>query len=287
MSAVAQRSANGHHSDPRNVVKRRLTWNDVEPFPGNPIYQGRLASMRREWGGYNHAIVGAPAIFDNSAEAFPEYPPDTLFIGDGNHRRKLAESDSQLDVEFVADLYRGLSRKEMFNRRRGLNDRRTVKPAERFIAMVEEGDASLRRLKEAVEACGWTIDYESGKGALSCTNELQWIWKRDRAALTKTLSTYSAAFGTAPEKAQARVIKGIGSFWVKYPEASQERLEMVLNRIKPKKANHTRAEQLYREGRFTASEFSSYGVADGIRHRAVWYYNENLKPGKGTKRLAA
>lgn len=287
MSTVARPSANGHHSDSRGVVKRRLSWNDVEPFPGNPVYPGRLASMRREWGGYNHAIVGAPAIFDNSSGAFPEYPDDTLFVGDGNHRRKLAEADQQLDVEFVADLYRGLSRKDMFNRRRGLNDRRTVKPAERFIAMVEEGDATRRRLKEAVEACGWLIDYESGPSALSCTNELEWIWKHDRAALAKTLTTYSAAFGLMPEKAQARIIKGIGSFWVKFPEANQERVEMVLSRIAPKKPAPTRAEQLYREGRYVASEFSKYGVSDGIRHRIVWYYNENLKPGKGTKRLVA
>lgn len=287
MSEVAQRSANGHHSDSRGVVKRRLTWKDVEPFPGNPIYPGRLGSMRREWGGYNHAIVGAPAIFDNSSGAFPEYPEGTLFIGDGNHRRKLAEDDSQLDAEFIADLYRGLSRKEMFNRRRGLNDRRTVKPAERFIALVEEGDAARRHLKEAVEACGWLIDYESGPSALSCTNELEWIWKRDRAALSKTLTTYEAAFGTMPERVQSRIIKGIGSFWVRYPEASPARVAMVLSRITPTKPSKTGAEQLYREGRYVASEFSTYGVADGIRHRIVWYYSKNLKPGKGTKRLSA
>jgi hypothetical protein len=121
-------------------VKRRLTWADVRPLPGNPIYEQRLAAMHREWGGYRHALVGAPAIFDNASGAYEGEPRDALFVGDGNHRRALAERDGQLNRTFLADLYRGLTRPEMHRTRRGLNDRRTVKPAERFIERLEEGD---------------------------------------------------------------------------------------------------------------------------------------------------
>src|SRR5215210_5520145 len=125
MEARTVSRTNGSQPSDRGHVKRRMTWDDVVPFPGNPIYEGRLKAMQRQWGGYDHALVGSPAIFDNSAGAWPDLPEDALVVGDGNHRRELADRDGKLSEEFVADLYRGLSRAEMHRRRRGLNDRRT------------------------------------------------------------------------------------------------------------------------------------------------------------------
>jgi hypothetical protein len=283
MQASAQRRPNGSQSDHRGTVKRRLSWEDVVPFPSNPIYQGRLASMQREWGGYNHAIVGAPAIFDNSKNAFPDFPTDALFIGDGNHRHELAKIDGKTHEEFIADLYRGLSRAEMFKLRRGLNDRRTVKPSERFLALVEEGDVTCRAILKAVEGAGWRITYESVDGGLPFVNELQWIWRHDRTALVRALDAYREAFGQSPAKGQGAVIKGLGAFWVKYPQADMNRLVKSLKAVKPKRHMRTgesAVAELYVSGRASADLTFINSTFDGIRYVIAQGYNRYQRGGK-------
>lgn len=267
-------SQNGSQSRDRGVVKRRFTWADVQPFPDNPVYQGRIVQMRREWGGYIHDIVGSPAIFDNAAQAFPEYPEDTLFVGDGNHRRVLAEEDGKLDAEFIADLYRGLTRPQMFQRRRGLNNRRTVKPAEIFLALAEENPGGLESLIKAdVDGYGWRIHFVPEDGAVSCTNELKWIWKQSPTALARSIATYEAAFGAKPAAGQAKVIKGLGAFWVKYPEADFDRLMRSLRGVS--------VGDLYSSGR-SQKQGTTFikSVHDGIRYSLAMGYNRGQRKGR-------
>lgn len=279
MGATAQSYQN--HSQPTHSrlvrpIKRRLTWKDVEFFPGNPIYPGRLAQMEREWGGYVHTIVGSPAIFDNSAGAFPELPSDALLTGDGNHRRELARRHKALDEEFIADLYRGLSRADMYRRRRGLNDRRTIKPAERFLSLVEEEPPSgrtQRKIKEALEALGWEVTYERADHGLSCTNELEWIWDRDQGALVRAILTYEAVWGVREARSQARVIKGLGAFWIRYPHADPDRLVKSLKGAS--------VEDVYRSGKSQNDEaFFIKSVYDGIRYSLAMSYNRANRKGR-------
>jgi hypothetical protein len=254
------------------TVKRRMTWMDVIPMPGNPIYEGRLARMDREFGGYAHEIVGSPAIFLNDAGAFPELPLTAQVIGDGNHRRALAERHDALDHEFLADLYRGMTRPEVYRLRRGLNDRRTVKPAEKFIELVEEGDPTRRALTELVEGVGWHISHDRELHGLPCTNELMWIYARRKGAVVRAIQTYEQVWGVRGERAQARVIKGLGAFWIKYPEADLDRLVASLKGVT--------VEELYRAGRNQNTEVTFIkGVYDGIRFVAVMHYNRGRRRG--------
>lgn len=280
MEAATLSRTNGTQSRDRSAVKRRLTWESVVPFPGNPIYVGRLAQMRREWGGYYHGIVGSPAIFDNSACAFPDYPEDAMFIGDGCHRHKLAEEDGKLGEEFLADLYRGLTRAEMYRQRRGLNDRRTVKPAESFLARAEENPHGMEAaIKKLVEGLGWAVSYEMEDGGLACTNELRWIYDRakgGRSALMRAIQSYEAAFGTKAtqaSKGQSLVVKGLGAFWVKYPDADMDRLVRSLKGITVK--------ELYESGR-TQNLSTTFikSVFDGVRYSLAMGYNRNQRAGK-------
>lgn len=284
MQASAKRRSNGSQSDHRGTVKRRLSWEDVVPFPGNPIYPGRLASMRREWGGYNHAIVGAPAIFDNSKKAFSEFPEDALFIGDGNHRHELAKIDGKTNEEFIADLYRGLSRAEMFKLRRGLNDRRSIDPAERFLSLVEERDATCCAIRDAVDGTGWRISHKREDGGLTCVNEMQWIWKRDRAALVRALEAYREAFGDSYEpQGQAAVVKGLGAFWMKYPDADMDRLVKSLKAIKPiqpRNGRQSRVAALHRSGQVSKDLTFISTTFDGIRYTIAQGYNRYQRSGK-------
>jgi hypothetical protein len=255
-----------------STVKRRMSWQHVVPFPGNPVYEGRLRTMRREWNGYDHRIVGSPAIFDNSAGAYPDLPEDTLIVGDGNHRRALAEQDGKLDAEFIADLYRGLSRAEMHRLRRGLNDRRTVKPAEVFLERFEEGDTTKRAIKSRVEKLGWQITHERADGGLSCTNELEWIFARDKNAMVHAIATYEACWGKREAREQARVIKGLGAFWIKYPHADEARLWKCMS--------GQSVADLYRAGKSSADDLPFIkSVYDGIRYVLVMNYNRGRRSG--------
>lgn len=258
-------------------VKRRLSWQDVEPMPGNPIYPRRIAAMRKQWGGYDPSIVGSPAIADNTGLAFPELPEDALVVLDGHHRRQLALEDGRLDDEFLADLHRGLTPAQAHRKRRGLNDRRTVKPAERFIELVHEGDLRCRLIAETVEGLGWRITYEREDGGLSCTNELEWIWDQHggKAAMIRAITSYEGIWGMREDSAQARVIKGLGAFWLAYPKADPERLVSVVRRP------GITVSQLYTSGRHD-NESLVYitGVYDGIRHVLALLYNRGIRRGK-------
>jgi hypothetical protein len=273
MEAGTLSRTNGSQPSDRGHVKRRLTWEDVVPFPGNPIYEGRLKAMRRQWGGYDHSLVGSPAIFDNSAGAYPDLPTDVLIVGDGNHRRELARQDGKLSEEFMADLYRGMTRAEIHRYRRGLNDRRAVQPSEVFLELVEEGDPTRRALKEAVEGLGWRITHTDVESGLRYTNELQWIWSRDRGALIRAIQTYEQVWGRKPgvtKVGQGGVIKGLGAFWIKYPDADMGRLVKGVT-----------VKELHESGRNqNASTTFIHSVYEGIRYSLAMGYNRYQRTGK-------
>jgi len=284
MEAATTSRSNSAEQDHRGAVKngevtRRVTWLEcdgmpVVPFPHNPIYTGRLDRMRRRWGGYRHDLIDTPVLYDNSADAFPEFPAETHFVGDGNHRRALAEADGMLEEEFIAKIHRGLSNSAMHERRQGYNDRRTVKPAEDFLHEVAKNSQGLEaRLKRDVESLGWHISYDREAWGLPCTNELTWIYRKDPGAMARTIQTYEAAFGTKPEKSQSRVIKGLGAFWLKYPDADNDRLLKSLTGVT--------VSDLYKSGRNQNDEVIFIkSVFDGIRYSLAMGYNRRARGGR-------
>lgn len=283
MATTTSRSTNGTESNHKGTVKRRMTWREVTYFPDNPIYPRRVEAMRangRSGSGYNDDIVGSPEVFDNSELAFPEYPSETLFVGEGNHRRKLAEEEGVLGAEFLANLHRGLTRAEMHKRRRGFNDKRTVKPAETFLHLAEENRLGQEaQVKDVVEGLGWSISHTGGDHVLFCTNELMWIWNKSRGAVTGAIMSYEEAFGTAWKKgdtnAQARIIKGLGAFWIRYPDADMDRLVKSLKRDKQ---TPNKVYSAARNQKETLSFISN--IADGVRYVLAQVYNKHQRAGK-------
>lgn len=241
-------------------------------MPGNPIYPRRIQAMRREWGGYAEDIVGTPVVAANSELAFPDLPAGALVVADGGHRRALAEEDKRLDHEIFMEIHRGLSRGEIHRLRRGRNDRRTVKPAERFLELCAEGDVTRNAIRETVEGVGWTITHERAFGGLSCTNELEWIWRhpQGKAAVIRAIETYEGAWGKEPDKTQARVVKGLGAFWLRYPEADPARLVHVAAKLTPG--------EIYESGRRDAQVVVYLSsVFNGIRHTLAQAYNRGYR----------
>lgn len=269
-------------------MKPRMTWADTTPFPDNPIFEGRLTNLTRRWGGYRHDLIDTPLIFDNTANAFPEYPPETLFVGDGNHRRELARRHEALNSEFIARLHRGLTAAEMYEKREGSNDRRTVKPAEVFLqraARFPHGTEAA--IKAEVEGLGWVISYERESGGLPYVNELRWLWERNKAAPALAIRTYEAAFGRDGTGGQGAVLKGLGAFWLRYPGADADRVLKALKAIEgrdrhgePSKAPADRLQALYRSGKAARSDRTYIkSTHDGVRHSVAMDYNASARKG--------
>ncbi len=256
-------------------VSKRVTWVDTVPFPGNPIYEGRLRQMDRRHGGYQPDLRSVPILADNGNGAFPDFPEETLFVLDGNHRRELASRCKKLNDEFIAIVHRGLTYEEMHYLREGNNDRRTVKPAETFLhRAARNANGVERRIKDDVEGLGWHISYERAAHGLSCTNELTWIWRKNRGAMQRAIQTYEAVWGIKPSRSQARVIKGLGAFWLRYPHASFDRLTKSLNGVT--------VEVLYASGKnqYDGTVGIVTSVYDGIRYSLAALYNRQLRSGR-------
>jgi len=228
--------------------------------------------MAKRGGGYNPAILATPVIFDNQGLAFPDLPEAALVVGDGNHRRALAQREERMNDEFIATVHRGLTRQEVFARKTGINEQRTIKPAERFIYAAEQGDVTAVNITNAVEGLGWEITYERAPGGLSCTNELTWIWERNHGAVVGAIRSYEEIWGRRDQRAQARVIKGLGAFWIRYPKADMERLVGAMRRAQ------LSVDELYEAGRHENEILPALkGVWDGVRYVLATTYNKGLR----------
>lgn len=273
---------------------KRYRWSELTPLPDNPpISPTRINRLISEQDGYSRIAVGTPEVGDNSTLAYPQFPEETLFILDGNNRYEIARLEGKLDEEIIVKLWSGLTMGEMHDLCDGINDRRTRRPAERFLRACksERRGATERAIKAIVEETGWRVGYEHGDGVLACTKELEWIWAggrrpslnsgTHRGALIRTLSTYEQAFGR--EKAgskltrTASVVKGLGAFWLVYPDADPDGLVAALKGLEPK--------ELYDSARQRRIDLrlSSLpnGMIDVLRNR----YNKGRRGGRLPERL--
>jgi hypothetical protein len=259
-------------------VTKRVRWSETTNYPGNTIYPKRLAYMRANGPGYNPFILGTPELLDNSDGTIPDWPTDKLIRLTGNHRYELAVAEGHDDDEFVAKIHRSLIKEQAARLRRGESDKRSIKPAEVFLELVDEGNSTNFAIKQEINGLGWEITEERSIGGLSCTNELRWIWTREggRAAMTLAVQTYERAFGQKPHSAQGRVVKGLGAFWVAYPDADMDRLVRALKGLDQ--------QQLYDSGRMLAGKSEirlSFikGVHDGVRYSIAQHYNRESRKG--------
>lgn len=258
------------------AVKRRTRWTTLTPMPGafNPIYPKRLEVMSAGKG-YRSDLVGSPVVVGNERLAFTDLPEDAHIILDGNHRYRLAEREGQLDDEVLIDYRPSLTRREIFELRQGLDSRRTVKPAERFIQLREMGDPTARLISHDVEQCGFVITHERADGGLSCTRELEWIYAHKPAAMTQAILSYLSIWGIKEYSSQARVIKGLGAFWLRYENADMERLTSAVRR------SGISVNGLYDAGKNEQTHLPFIKtVHDGIRYVLAGTYNHGLSPAK-------
>lgn len=221
-----------------NSVTRRFKWDDIEAFPGNPLLETRLSQMEKRWGGYIPQVVGIPLVADNAGGAFPEYDADAIIMVDGHHRMALAKRSGRGQEEVICELKRGETREALHRIFRQYNDNRSVNHAEKFLHRIGEGESKAVSILEVLEREGYCPTTTPGgvKDAIHSTGTLEWIWdggdkglrKRrgkgpHRGALTLTLTAYRAL---APERfsKQSSLLKGLGAFYLRYPDLDSDRL---------------------------------------------------------------
>lgn len=281
-SAVVGRTngavANDRPTVKRGDVTRRVNWTEITPFPDNPIYERRLHRMDKEWDGYNHAIIGVPELADNSAGAFPDLPKDALLNLDANHRQALAYRHGHEKDDFIAKIHRGLSYSAMLTIKMGLAARRVVDPAEKFIDYANaKPNSDQAKIRDTVEGLGWRVTHTRQDGGLSCTRELEWIWARDHFALTKAIETYTAVWGMTSgmrpdRKGQSHVIKGLGDFWIRYPQANAQRVVQALSGVTVK--------ELHDAGNRQKEIPHIKSVYAGVRYTIAQLYNKRNRGGR-------
>jgi hypothetical protein len=176
----------------------------------------------------------------------------------------------------LAEIHRGKTRKEVHFLRRGLNDRRAIKPPERFLELVAEGDITRNAIKEAVEGLGFEISHFRRDGALACTNELEWIWRHDHVALVRALDVYVALWGHRGQdySRQGAVVKALGAFWIVYPKADVDHLVKAVRRTK------LDPNGLYETGKGQSDSMPALtSVTEGIRYVLATIYNKGRRAG--------
>lgn len=208
--------------------------------------------MAKRWGGYVPQIVGIPLVADNTAGAFPEYDPEAIVMVNGHHRRALAKQHGHGQDEVICELLRGQNRETLHKRFRQTNDFRSINHAEKFLHRVGQKESKSLEILELLTIEGYRPSTSPNGAAMTIhsTGALEWIWdggdkalrKRrgkgpHRAALALTLSGYRTL---APERftQQSALLKGLGAFYLRYPEVDSERL---IDRIQ---ARYPNAEKL-------------------------------------------
>lgn len=219
-------------------VTRRFTWDAIEEFPGNPILETRLDQMVKRWGRYIPEAVGVPLVADNSAGAFPEYPDDAIVMVNGHHRRALAMRYERGRDEVTCELLRGYSRKQLHLIFRQVNDFRQVSHAENFLHRIGQGEAKALAILEIMEREGFRpTRTPNGGDSIHSTQALEWIWDGadaamrrrrgdgpHRAALTFALRGYKELTRGKAFGRQGTLLKGLGAFYLRYPDADPSRL---------------------------------------------------------------
>lgn len=220
-------------------VTRRFKWDDIEVFPGNPLLERRLKQMTTRWGGFLPQIVGIPLVADNTAGAFPEYGSDAIVMVNGHHRQALAKQHGHGQDEVICEFLRGQTREVLHERFRQTNDFRQINHAELFMHRVGQREAKAVEIMEVLEREGYKpstfliIDPTT----IHSTSSLEWIWdggdrflrKRrgkgpHRGTLTLTLNAYRTLTSGKAIKAESALLKGLGAFFLRYPESDSGRL---------------------------------------------------------------
>lgn len=178
------------------------------------------------------AMVRNYAEVNLGAVIVSERSDGSLHIMDGGHRALATEQVLGPDAQVPAVIHTGLGLDEEARMFLALNDRRSVRPLDKFGVRLIAGDVVAKRVEAAVHAAGWTI----GGGGILAVGALEDVYHgagvpgvvRGQTfpdALQAALTVTRNAWGTADKDARnGHIIHGIGAVFVFHPRASVDRM---------------------------------------------------------------
>lgn len=205
-------------------------------------------------------------------------------IIDGQNRAHALRLLGYNGEKVEADVFSGLTRAQEAEIFLGLAARRGHSHKQKFAARVTSGDPVAVAIDKIVRAGGYRIDQVSGDGVIAATSALEdvYIGKGLRVkghnpkALNDTLMVVTAAWDRTSHAVNGQVIKGIGSFFLRYGDAvNRERL------VKKLRSTAGGPLGLINRGK-GKRELHGGSIAIGIAHYLTDQYNTGLR---GNSRL--
>ncbi len=163
-------------------------------------------------------------VFDSSLIgilAVSERPDGTLVVLDGQHRMELLRRIGWGDQTVQCHIYTGLGEQREAAIFRGLNDRRYVEALYDFLAELTAGERAAIEITSAVDNAGWKVGRGRGRDrVISAITSMRRIYGNpdapNFAALVKTLTTVTQAWGYQDEAVNGQILEGIGRVYIRF-----------------------------------------------------------------------
>lgn len=151
---------------------------------------------------------------------------------EGQHRVIGAERKHGPDFLIPAVVWHGMSIEDRAEQFGAQNDRKPIKPHEKYRAALRTGrDHSVIGTQQVLEARKLCVSHLAGADNIRGASGLVSAYDDfGPEALGRALDTLEAAFGRRPETWMSGVIKGLSQFYSTYPKARDQRLVEVLRK---------------------------------------------------------
>lgn len=196
----------------------RLSELKTDPVVNRDVDQNWVDKLVRNW---HESAVGVPIV-----AAYNGY----YIIIDGQHRIEALRQQTSNDLRIEVKVIEGLTLPEMARLFVELNDKRGIKAFTKFEKRVNGGDPDAVAIAAIVKRLGLRLLCEPHEGAVGAVVALEAVFHYDSSGeiLEDTLLTLTAAFGKGWETYNGNLIRGVGQFYRRFPEARRDRTAKVL-----------------------------------------------------------
>lgn len=147
-----------------------------------------------------------------------------LYVVDGQHRVELMRAVGWGDQNVHAELYDGLTQKQEAELFLARNDRKAVRPFDKFRARITEGDPVACDIERIVTAHGLALSDQAANGHVVAVAALEHVYKgggiasqkEGVRALSDALRAAIKAWGDQPSSVSGKIIQSLGLVQLRY-----------------------------------------------------------------------
>jgi hypothetical protein len=232
----------------------------TDPEVNRNIDQHWVDRLVKNW----HAeAIGTPIVASRNGH---------YVILDGQHRieavRQMTSADDRIEVKVID----GLSIPEMARLFVELNEDRNIRAFTKFEKRVTAGDPDATAIAAVVKRLGLKLMDEPHDGSIGAVVALEAVFHYDAGGqlLEDTLVTLLGSFGKGWDSFNGNLVRGVGQFYRRFPEADRARTVKVLA------ATAGGPYGMLGKGR-TMKEVHGGSVAAGVTQAILALYNRRLR----------